>query len=388
MNTDPPPIRVLIAIGSMNVGGTEGQILEVCRSLGGGRFQFDVVTTEDEGQLLEALERTGARVHSLGFRRRHVAEGRVEQALRLVRSVPRFRALLRQIRPQVIHAYLVEMSLVSAAARWPRRTPPLVISKRSLVRWIARDPVYFWLARWFNRQADLLLANSEAVRLDVMRMDGVEGERVEVIYNGVDTSVYAPGPPDEDLRRELGLPAGLPVVGMVANLNTYKGHGEVVEAAAALRVEGKRLALLFVGRDGNAAEALRQQVERLKLENVVFAGPRGDVPRMLRLMDVFVSASHEEGFSNSILEAMSAGRAIVTTSVGGSVEQIANGATGLVVPPRSPVALAAAVGRLLGDPALSVQLGSAAREEATRHFSNSSMLANVEAVYRRMLGAP
>jgi glycosyltransferase involved in cell wall biosynthesis len=288
----------------------------------------------------------------------------------------------------VIHAYLVELSLVSAAARWPRRTPPLVISKRSLVRWIARDPVYFWLARWFNRQADLLLANSEAVRLDVMRMDGVEGERVEVIYNGVDTSVYAPGLPDEDLRRELGLPAGLPVVGMVANLNTYKGHGEVVEAAAALRVEGKRLALLFVGRDGNAAEALRQQVERLKLENVVFAGPRGDVPRMLRLMDVFVSASHEEGFSNSILEAMSAGRAIVTTSVGGSVEQIANGATGLVVPPRSPVALAAAVGRLLGDPALSEQLGSAAREEATRHFSNSSMLANVEAVYRRLLGAP
>jgi glycosyltransferase involved in cell wall biosynthesis len=387
MNTDPPPIRVLIAIGSMNVGGTEGQILEVCRSLGGGRFQFDVVTTEDEGQLLEALERTGARVHSLGFRRRHVAEGRVEQALRLVRSVPRFRALLRQIRPQVIHAYLVEMSLVSAAARWPRRTPPLVISKRSLVRWIARDPVYFWLARWFNRQADLLLANSEAVRLDVMRMDGVEGERVEVIYNGVDTSVYAPGPPDEDLRRELGLPAGLPVVGIVANLNTYKGHGEVVEAAAALRVEGKRLALLFVGRDGNAAEALRQQVERLKLENVVFAGPRGDVPRMLRLMDVFVSASHEEGFSNSILEAMSAGRAIVTTSVGGSVEQIANGATGLVVPPRSPVALAAAVGRLLGDPALREQLGSAAREEAIARFGMERVFEETAALYERLLAS-
>jgi glycosyltransferase involved in cell wall biosynthesis len=311
----------------------------------------------------------------------------VEQALRLVRSVPRFRALLRQIRPQVIHAYLVEMSLVSAAARWPRRTPPLVISKRSLVQWIARDPVYFWLARWFNRQADLLLANSEAVRLDVMRKDGVGGERVEVIYNGVETSVYTPGPPDEDLRRKLGLPAGLPVVGMVANLNAYKGHGEVVEAAAALRAEGKRLALLFVGRDGNAAEALRRQVARLKLENVVFAGSRDDVPRMLRLMDVFVSASHEEGFSNSILEAMSAGRAIVTTSVGGSVEQIKDGATGLVVPPRSPVALAAAVERLLGDAALREQLGSAAREEAVARFGMERVFEETAALYERLLAS-
>jgi hypothetical protein len=69
MMTHPPPIRVLIAIGSMNAGGTEGQILEVCRSLGGSRFQFHVVTSEAGGQLLEALDHTGARVHSLGFPR-------------------------------------------------------------------------------------------------------------------------------------------------------------------------------------------------------------------------------------------------------------------------------------------------------------------------------
>jgi glycosyltransferase involved in cell wall biosynthesis len=288
----------------------------------------------------------------------------------------------------VIHAYLVEMSLVSAAARWPGRAPPLVISKRSLVRWIARDPVYFPLARWLNKRADLILANSEAVRLDVARKEGIGPDRVELIYNGVDTSVYVPRPPDEALRSELGLPAGLPVVGMVANLHAYKGHAEVVEAAAALRAEGKRLGLLFVGRDGDAAMSLRRQVERLGLDGVVFAGARRDVPRLLGLMDVFVSASHEEGLSNSILEAMAAGRAIVTTSVGGSVEQIEDGTTGLVVPPRAPSALAVAVGRLLGDPALRERLGTAAREDATKRFSNASMLVKVEAVYRRMLGAP
>jgi glycosyltransferase involved in cell wall biosynthesis len=173
---------------------------------------------------------------------------------------------------------------------------------------------------------------------------------------------------------------------MVANFHAYKGHGEVLEAAAALRRDGKRFALLFVGRECDATGTLRRQVERLELENVVFAGSRGDIPEMLRLMDVFVSASHEEGLSNSILEAMAAGRAIVTTNVGGSVEQIEDGVTGIVVPPRSPVALAAAVGRLLDDRALRERLGGAAREETVRRFSIPAMLASVESVYRRILG--
>lgn len=376
--------RVLHIIGSLDIGGAERQIVEIVRGLA-GRFEFHVGLLSSGGLLEPLVHAVGAEIHPLASRG---AAGPARRVWRATRARSRLRSLLRGLDPDIIHSWLFEGSLFAAASRWPSRTPPLIVSRRSLVEWIARHRGYYPLARWTNRQADLLLANSEAVRMDVMRKEGVGGGRVELIYNGVDTSVYTPGPPYEDLRRELGLPAGLLVVGMVANLNAYKGHAEVVEAAAALRVEGKRLALLFVGRDGDAAEPLRQQVERLKLENVVFAGSRGEVPRILRLMDVFVSASHEEGLSNSILEAMAAGRAIVATGVGGTVEQIEDGVTGLIVPPRDPVALAAAVGRLLGDPALRERFGAAAREEATRRFSIPAMLASVEAVYLRLLGTP
>lgn len=377
--------RVLQIIGSLEIGGAERQIVEIVRGLA-SRFEFHIGLLASGGPLEALALDAGAEIHFLSSRA--TAPNPVRRMCRALRAQSRLRSLFRELDPDIIHSWLFETSLLAAASRWPRHAPPLIVSRRSLVEWIARSHGYFPLARWTNGQADLLLANSEAVREDVMRKEGVKSERVELIYNGVDASVYIPGPPDEELRREMGLPSGVPVVGMVANLNAYKGHCEVVEAAAALRGEGRRLALLFVGRDGDAAESLRQQCKRLNLENVVFAGPRGDIPSMLRLMDVFVSASHEEGLSNSILEAMAAGRAIVATAVGGSVEQIRDGSTGLVIPPRSPIALAGAVGRLLSDPALRERLGTAALEEATTRFSIPAMLAGVDSVYQRMLQSP
>lgn len=381
--TRPRP-RILHVIGSLDVGGAERQIVEIVRGLA-ARFEFHIGLLSPGGPLEPLVSAAEAKIHPLASRRGEMGPSR--RLWRAARAQSRLRALIRDLDPDIVHSWLFEGALLAAASRWPSRTPPLIVSRRSLVEWIARHRGYYPLARWTNRQADLLLANSEAVRTDVMRKEGVAAERIALIYNGVDTSAYSPGPPDENLRRELGLPAGLPVVGMVANLNVYKGHRELVEAAAALRGKGKPLALLFVGRDGDAAVPLRGQVDLLKLENVVFAGPRGDIPRMLRLMDIFVSASHEEGFSNSILEAMATGRAVVTTSAGGSVEQIEDGATGLVVPPRSPAALAAAVESLLADAALREQLGAAAREKAIAKFGRERVLEETAALYERLVAS-
>jgi len=374
--------RVLHVIGSLDVGGAEGQIVEIVRGLA-GRFEFHVGLLSSGGPLEPLARAAGAEIHILSSR-----TGTMRPALRawrVARAQSRLRALIRRLEPDITHAWLFEMSLLAAVARWPHRATPFIVSRRSLVNWIARYPVYFPLSRWTNRQADLLLANSKAVRAEVMRKEGVEGRRVEVIYNGVDTTAYAPGPPDDGLRHELGLPPGLPVVGMVANLHAYKGHEEVVEAVAALRGEGHPCALLFVGRDGDAAVPLRHLIAERKLPDVVFAGARPDIPRMLRLMDVFVSASHEEGFSNSILEAMSTGRAILATGVGGTVEQIEDGVSGLLVPPHAPIPLLTALRRLAGDPALRQALGAAARETALRKFGLTRAFEETAALYERLL---
>ncbi len=380
----PVPPRVLVAINTLEIGGAERQVLEICRALGEREFRFDVVTTGEEGPLAADLRNAGARVHSLWVGGR--GSGRARRLLRLVRSVLRYRSLLKELQPDLIHAYLPEMSIVSAASRWPRRRPPLIVSKRTLVRWMARDPIYFPIARWINRRADVILANSEAVRQHAISREGADPRRFRVIHNGVDTERFRPGPPEEALARELALPSGIPVIGMVANFLGYKGHADVVQAAATLRAQGLRFALLFVGRDGNASEAVRRQIQEEGLaECVRFAGPRPDVRGLLRLFDIFVSASHEEGFSNSILEAMASGRAIVATSVGGTVEQIEDERSGLLVKPEDPARLALALSRLLREPDLRLRLGATARETAIRRFSLERLARQMASLYLDMI---
>lgn len=382
MTSDSRPC-VLVAVGRLEVGGAEGQILEVCRALA-GEFRFEVVTMGEEGPLAADLRSSGAQVHTLGVGGR--GSGRGERLLRLVSAVPRLRSLLSHLHPDVIHAYLAEMSVTAAASRWPRRWPPLILSKRSLVRWIARDPIYFPLARWMNRQADVILVNSDAVRRDTISKEAADPERVRVIYNGVDTERFHPGPPEEALARELDLPAGVPVVGMVANLHRYKGHAELIQATAKLRAEGLRFNVLFVGREGDASEDVRRLIGESGLTGSVrFTGPRPDIPRLLRLLDVFVSASHEEGFSNSILEAMASGRAIVATAVGGTLEQIEDGVTGLVVPPGQPEGFAAALFRLFRQDHLRSRLGAAARETVRQRFSLDQLSKSMAALYRTVI---
>jgi glycosyltransferase involved in cell wall biosynthesis len=382
MNSD---IRILIAVGTLGIGGAEGQILEICRCLGEREFRFDVVTMGEDGPLAADLKNAGARVHSL--RVGGHGSGRARRLVRLLRAIPRCRALLRELRPDLIHAYLPEMCVVAAASRWPRRRPPLIASKRMLVRWISRDPIYFPIARWINRRADLVLANSEAVRQDAISKEGAERRRVCVIHNGVDTQRFRPGPPEDALARELSLPAGTPVIGMVANFHGYKGHTDMVEAAAILRAQGLKFSLVFVGRDGNGSEDVHRKIREAGLaESVRFAGPRADIPRFLSLFDVFVSASHEEGFSNSVLEAMASGRAIVGTSVGGTLEQIQDGVDGLLVEPGNPEGLASALSRLLQDPSLRARLAAAARAAAVQRFSLARLGEQTSSLYRQLIG--
>lgn len=379
------PLRILIAVGTLEVGGAERQILEICRRLAGRGFEFHVVSKFDRGPLAEPLRQAGAILHPLSTRFSAPNPSLLVRARNFARSVWRLRRLLSRIRPTVVHAYLFETSVISAAARWPRRRPPLVISKRSLVKWIARYPVYFPLARWTNRRVDRILANSDAVRRDAIQKEGVAAGKIEVIHNGVDTERFRPSRADPELAASLGLPRGRLVVGMIANLHRYKGHAEVLAAAAVLAKERKEFTLLFVGRDGNASEEVRRLVSELRLgHRIVFAGERADPERILNLFDAFVSASHEEGFSNSILEAMACGRPIVATSVGGSVEQIENEVGGLLVPPRDPEALARALGRLLQDDGLRERLGRAARERAVSHFSLDRLCDRMANLYREV----
>ena len=199
-------------------------------------------------------------------------------------------------------------------------------------------------------------------------------EKVRVIPNGVPPRFF-------DITERVRAAGTDPNVLCVANLIPYKGQADLVDAAALAARVGAHFRLLLAG-DGPERSALEERARTARL-CVELLGTRSDVTSLLTDADVVVSASHEEGCSNSILEAMAAGRAIIATDVGGNAEVV--GEAGVLVPAHNPVVLSRALTDLLRDEPRRRELGVAARARARELFSLERMLDAHLALYTSSL---
>jgi glycosyltransferase involved in cell wall biosynthesis len=171
----------------------------------------------------------------------------------------------------------------------------------------------------------------------------------------------------------------------VSNFFEYKGHQDLLKALDRLSGKLPELTCVMIGRDAGSLDATRALAGDLGiLPRIRFAGLRTDVPDFLRAADLFVHPSHQEGFSNAILEAMAAGLPVVACDVGGNPEAVVDGETGRLVPPRNPERLAAAMAELLGDEGKRRTMGEAGKRRAEERFSLGRMVAEVEAMYESL----
>jgi glycosyltransferase involved in cell wall biosynthesis len=263
------------------------------------------------------------------------------------------------------------------------RVPYIVAGRRSLGLFKDGKPHFLVMERVADWMTDIFIANSEAVRQDTIARENIPPDDILVIRNGVDLARYNT-PPDDNLVAALNLGPG-PRVIVVSNLRPYKGYEYFLQAWQDVVSRFPSAVAMCVG-DGVLRGELEAQADRLGIRHTLrFLGVREDVPALLALADVYVHPSLQEGFSNSILEAMAAGKAIVATSVGGNVEAIADGATGLLVPPADAGALGAAMLRLLGDPAAARNMGYAAQEHVREHHEINTMVRKYEQVYTELL---
>lgn len=233
-------------------------------------------------------------------------------------------------------------------------------------------------ARWCAR----ILAVSDDTRRAFERQ-GYPAALMETVYNGIDVPPRSNG---AGLRAELGLPADAPLAGEIARLCDVKGQRELIRAAASV----PELRVVLVGEDLEAGGAFRAGLEREATElgvadRVRFTGYRDDADALLDELDVFVLPSWIEGLPLTVLEAMAHGKPVVATGVGGTPELVVDGETGVLVPPRDPDALAAALRELAADPDRARRLGEAGRRRVEERFSAEAMTSRVLAVYDELL---
>jgi glycosyltransferase involved in cell wall biosynthesis len=223
-------------------------------------------------------------------------------------------------------------------------------------------------------RAGTMVAVSEDVRRFVVERTGVAPDRIRVIYNGIAPGARVPDDTRAALRQKLGIGASERVVLVVGNLYPVKGHEYLLDALPEVLGACPSTVVLLAGR-GDRERSLREQAARLGIDpRVRFLGLRDDVPALLAIADLFVQPSLSEGLSIAILEAMAAGKPVITTSVGGNPELVVDGETGLLVPPAASGPLAAAMIRLLQDTAETRRLGDAGRARVNDRFTIDAMV--------------
>jgi len=267
-----------------------------------------------------------------------------------------------------------------ASATLPGAAP--IVRTRHISAPTPRNAATRWLYTHATRH---IVTTGETLRRTLIADNGYPAERITSVPTGIDSQHFAPG--DRAAARvALGLPTDAQVVGIVATLRSWKGHRYLIDAFASFPDE--RTLLLIVG-DGPQREALEAQVASLGIaERVRFAGNQRDVRPWLHAMDVFALPSYaNEGVPQALLQAMLCGLPCVTTNVGSIDEVAQDGMTALVVPAQDTSQLSAALARLLGNAALSQQLGRAARAHCAAGFGLETMLDKMEAVFRNVVSA-
>jgi glycosyltransferase involved in cell wall biosynthesis len=246
--------------------------------------------------------------------------------------------------------------------------PVRVGSRRELAP--DKTPTQITLQRQAYRCAHAVVANSPAAAA-ALRREGIQPSQIRIIPNGVDLDSLAASRPRGPIRSLL----------TVANLRREKAHEVLFAAIASLVAEGSALRLRVAG-DGPRAAELRALAASLGIaDRVTFLGHREDVAALLAESDLFVLPSRSEAFPNSVVEAMAAGVPVVASAVGGLVDLVEPGRTGLLVPPDDSSALASAIRSLMAAPERAAALGDAARRDVRERYSFDRMVRAFEDLY-------
>jgi len=242
-------------------------------------------------------------------------------------------------------------------------------------------PNRFWSVIAYRKLPHHILTTSERIAVRMTTELDIPRERVTCIPTGIDLQRFHPGTPGT-LRQQLGLPADVPLVGMISVLRSWKGHDTFLEAAAELLKAGRPIHFVIAGDGPGRAELTKKIASPPWRDNVTLLGHRNDVENVLASLDVLVLPSYaHEGIPQIILQAQAMARAVVATRVGGIPEVVEDGVTGLIVEPRDAATLASRIMQLLTDDDLRTRLGAASRRSVEAHHGIDHMVARLLELY-------
>ena len=371
-----PPRLVVHLIHHLDVGGLENGLINLIKHMPSDRYRHAIVCLKDFSEYHEHIQARGVEIISL-----HKREGKdFGHYLRMFRT-------LRQLRPDLIHTRNLcglEGQLVAALAGIKRRVHGE--HGRDMTDQYGRRMKYRLLRRLLRPLIGHFIAVSEDLEHWLIDSVGAEPGRVSQIPNGVDSIQFHPrlGPP-----AAVG-PAGFMqdnafVIGSVGRMDEMMDYPTLVESflrlIASPHPAHQRMRLLIVGDGPKRAECQEMLTRAGAAHRAWLPGDRTDVAQLLRAMDLFVMPTLAEGSANTVLEAMATGLPVVATAAGGNTVLVHAGFTGILVPPRAPELMAAAIADYCRIPEMATRHGMRARSRVIAHHSLPDMARSYVAVY-------
>src|SRR5215203_3990866 len=318
--------NVLQLLDSFNQGGTEWQTVQLTRYLHeSGKHRIFLASLSGEGPLRAEVERLGFRdIPSFPLQNFY----NINAAKRLTHLA----SLMRRDKIDLVHAHDFYTNIFGMAAARLAGVRARIVSRRETEG--IRSPAKRWLERRAFNTANAVVANAEAIRQQLIE-EGLPAAKVVTIHNGLNVAHVTPksNAARHDLLTSFGLPNSRRFVTSVANMrHVMKDQATFLRAAKLTREAVPDSSFILAG-EGEQTSSLRQLAADLGLaENAFFIGRCNRIADLLAISDVCVlSSKGVEGFSNSILEYMAAGRPVVATDVGGAREAIVEGETGYIV---------------------------------------------------------
>lgn len=372
--------RILHVVGDSRFGGGGVLILALAEAAAGLGDEVAVLTTDPVFQ--EKLRDRGIRCVDLDVIRRPI------RPLWDLGGLFRLWRYLRAHRYDLIHTHTSKAGFTGRFAARLARVDVIIHTvhgfafheqSRRLERWI-----YVWLERLAARACDVVVTVSEYHR-QVAEDAGIgRPGRLTAVPNGLNPERVVPTRPPEEIRRQLGLESDQLALVSICRLAEQKGLEYAIDALGTLELgELPPLRLVLAG-DGPLAKQLQARAEALDLlDNVMFLGFRDDVADLLSAADIVLLPTLHEGLSISLLEAMAAEKAIITTTIPSNLEVTQQGMCAVLVPPKDIAALAAAIRELALDPGRRRELGSRAKQVYATEYTMDRMLSAYLGIYRR-----
>ena len=380
-------VKVARVITRLNIGGPAIHAILLTRALEDDHFTSMLVsgyTAPTEGDMLHLAKAKGVSPLMVTGLGREIDPRRdLAVLLRLYR-------LFRSQQPAIVHTHMAKAGTVGRLAARLARVPIVVHTYHGHVFHSYFGPLktkaFIQIERALGRTTDLILTVGEKQRQEILGYGIGSPAKLRSVPLGLELEPFVESPRHRgEFRAELGVSEGTRLIGIIGRLVPVKGHTVFLKAARLVLSRTSNVRFLIVG-DGELRSELEAQARDLGIDGgVTFLGWRHDLPRVYADLDLVVLSSYNEGSPVALIEAMAAGRAVVSSDVGGVSDVVSDGVNGLLVPPREPEKLADAIVRVLSSEAVLLKMEAAGREAVYPKYSIGRLVSDVRGIYDELV---